>query len=120
MFAWNAEHVVDDAQWQQRRERRDEVALARTGHLLEDLGGGFFGQAPQLGEYSGGEAARDDLAQPHMFGIVHVDDRATVFAHLGGLVENLRALPGTEVGGAAADVDDVAVGTDRPEPARLR
>src|SRR3984885_598169 len=120
VFAWNAEHVVDDAQRQQRGERRDEVALTCAGHLLEDLGGGLLGQATQLREYAGSEAPRDDLAQPHVFGIVHVDDGAAVFAHLGGLVENLRALPGTELGGPAADVDDVAVGAHRPEPAGLR
>src|SRR3984957_7150334 len=119
VFAWNAEHVVDDAQRQQRGERRDEVAFTRTGHLLEDLGGGLFGQATELGEYARGEAARYDLAQPHVFGIVHVDDGAAVFAHFGGLVEDLRALPGTEVGGAAADVDDVGVGADRPNPPGL-
>src|ERR1700733_11088753 len=120
VFAWDAEHVVDDAQRQQRGERRDEVALTRAGHLVEDLGGGLLGQATQLGEYAGGEAPRDDLAQPHVFGIVHVDDGAAVFAHLDGLVEDLRALPGTELGGPAADVDDVAVGAYRPESAGPR
>lgn len=53
MFAWNAEHGVDNAQRQQRGERRDEVALTRARHLLEDLGGGLFDQATQLGEYAG-------------------------------------------------------------------
>src|ERR1700722_3631598 len=62
VFAWNAEHVVDDAQRQQRGERRDEVALTRTGHLLENLGGGLFSRATGFGEDPGGEAARDDLA----------------------------------------------------------
>jgi hypothetical protein len=76
-----------------------------------------LGQAAQIGEYAGSEAARDDLAQPHVFGIVHVDDGAAVFAHLGGLVEDLRALAGAEVAGPAADVDDVAVGSDCPESA---
>src|SRR6202034_2952736 len=74
----------------------------------------------QLGEYARGEAPRDDLAQPHMFGIVHVDDGAAIFAQLGGLFENLRALPRTELGRPAADVDDVAVGAHCPEPAGLR
>src|SRR6201996_1426562 len=58
VFAWNAEHVVDDAQRQQRRERRDEVALTRAGNLFEDLGGGLFSQATQFGEYAGSEAPR--------------------------------------------------------------
>src|ERR1700744_4796025 len=120
VLAWDAEHVVDDAQRQQRGERRDEVALTRAGDLLQHLGGGLFGQPTQLGEYPGGEAPRHDLAQPHVFGIVHVDDGAAVFAHLGGLVENLRSLPGTELSRPAADVDDVAVGPHRPEPAGLR
>ncbi|EUA30640.1 hypothetical protein I553_4897 [Mycobacterium xenopi 4042] len=51
-----------------------------------------------------------------MLWVVHVDDRAAVFPHLFGLVEDLGASGGTELAGPATDVEDVGVVSTAQNP----
>ena len=117
--ARDAHHVADDEQRERLRQGRDEVDLALFAHPVDHLGANGLDRVEDALQLPWGERSGDDPTLTGVARVVHVDERPE---ELHGLRRHVgdrdRTLPGTEVLGSPADLDQLRVADDGVETLR--